>query len=667
METKEFGTRLRELRIQAHLTQRELAGMVNVDFSYLSKIENGALPPPSLKVILQLAESLNADKDELITLAGRIPADIAQLLRNRKTLQLLRSDRIQKKVRASDKKERGVHLLEDFKNLSRVARPQINFKALARVAVALILVTAIGTSLWFASPTKALEITITPPAAGTLGTTHSFSVKVDITGAEHVPIQSITLEIYNVSDTSKKATCSALPLTDGGSASYDNTDTGGGGTVEVTASSPTHNWTYTSRTGYAIWEGTGYSFGTTRGYGYGSAAASITYTGTWESPEGWPSGNYQIKATLLATSEAAAPPTKTETFIKTSDSFSLTAAAAAEGGEVPSGAPEEPALVPAGTLDLTKVVNYRGEFTEEVTVESEDGTVEITIEEGTIGKTEEGEPLEEITITWEPEPPAPPSDINVIGFSYDLGPDGATFDPPISITFTYDPADIPEGVAEEDLAVAFWDEDAGEWVVLEDFTVDPASNNITASVSHFSYFNVVALGEPAELTASGLTISPAEAHVGEAIYISVTVTNAGDLTGSQDMVLQIDNVVADFERVTLTGHATEKVTFSFIKGAAGTYKISINGLVDSLTVKPARTEPEIITAPTPAPAPAPAPAPVPAPPAPAPAPAPVPAPPAPAPAPVPAPTPWWMFVVIAVATIVVVGGVLWFFGNRHQS
>ncbi|MQY72258.1 MAG: helix-turn-helix domain-containing protein, partial [Dehalococcoidia bacterium] len=76
MEVQVFGARVRELRILAGLTQRELAEKIGVDFSYLSKIENGVLPPPSEKVILRLAEALNADKDELITLAGRIPADI---------------------------------------------------------------------------------------------------------------------------------------------------------------------------------------------------------------------------------------------------------------------------------------------------------------------------------------------------------------------------------------------------------------------------------------------------------------------------------------------------------------------------------------------------------------------------------------------------------------
>ena len=126
-EAREFGVRLRELRIQARLTQRELADRVNIDFTYLSKIENGVLPPPSERVILQLTEALNADKDELITLAGRIPPDIAQILKNRKALQLLRSDRAQKKMMAPSKKERAAHLLEDFKTLSKAVKPRVKY------------------------------------------------------------------------------------------------------------------------------------------------------------------------------------------------------------------------------------------------------------------------------------------------------------------------------------------------------------------------------------------------------------------------------------------------------------------------------------------------------------------------------------------------------------
>ena len=141
-EAREFGARLRELRIQARLTQRELADRVNIDFTYLSKIENGVLPPPSERVILQLTEALNADKDELITLAGRIPPDIAQILKNRKALQLLRSERTQKKLRAPSEKSAAVPKLP------------IPLKNFARGVMAVILVIAVGAAIWFVSPTE---------------------------------------------------------------------------------------------------------------------------------------------------------------------------------------------------------------------------------------------------------------------------------------------------------------------------------------------------------------------------------------------------------------------------------------------------------------------------------------------------------------------------------
>ncbi len=68
-----FGERLRELRKQKDFTQRELGAKVGVDFTYISKIENGHMPPPSEKTILKLAQALDADGDELLRLAKRVP------------------------------------------------------------------------------------------------------------------------------------------------------------------------------------------------------------------------------------------------------------------------------------------------------------------------------------------------------------------------------------------------------------------------------------------------------------------------------------------------------------------------------------------------------------------------------------------------------------------
>ena len=95
-----FPDRLRELRRAARLSQRALAERVGVDFTYLSKIENGRVEPPSEGVLQRIAKELAAKlgrdetelADELITLAGKIPSDLAETLsRNPDVVRLLRS------------------------------------------------------------------------------------------------------------------------------------------------------------------------------------------------------------------------------------------------------------------------------------------------------------------------------------------------------------------------------------------------------------------------------------------------------------------------------------------------------------------------------------------------------------------------------------------------
>lgn len=74
-----FGTRIRELRQAKGLTLRDLAKKVRVTFTYLSKIENQKLSFgefPGDDLIVKLARVLDADADELLLLAKKIPAAI---------------------------------------------------------------------------------------------------------------------------------------------------------------------------------------------------------------------------------------------------------------------------------------------------------------------------------------------------------------------------------------------------------------------------------------------------------------------------------------------------------------------------------------------------------------------------------------------------------------
>ena len=76
-----FGERIRELRTARNLTQRELADKIDINFTYLSKIENNRLDRdqfPSEDTIKKLAQALEASEDELLLLAQKDPDSIRQ-------------------------------------------------------------------------------------------------------------------------------------------------------------------------------------------------------------------------------------------------------------------------------------------------------------------------------------------------------------------------------------------------------------------------------------------------------------------------------------------------------------------------------------------------------------------------------------------------------------
>ncbi|MFM8273967.1 MAG: helix-turn-helix domain-containing protein [Gemmata sp.] len=76
-----FGDRIRAARKAKELDLRSLAAKVGVHFTYLSKVENSRLDfgdGPGEELILKLAEALDADADELMLLAHRIPERIRE-------------------------------------------------------------------------------------------------------------------------------------------------------------------------------------------------------------------------------------------------------------------------------------------------------------------------------------------------------------------------------------------------------------------------------------------------------------------------------------------------------------------------------------------------------------------------------------------------------------
>jgi predicted GH43/DUF377 family glycosyl hydrolase len=314
------------------------------------------------------------------------------------------------------------------------------------------------------------------------------------------------------------------------------------------------------------------------------------------------------------------------------------------------------ATPPSGTTRLTTVIDASGTILQTTVAQSDDGRARITLPANTKARQANGQPLTEITMVQSTLPASPPPNISVVGLAYNFGPSGATFVPPVTLTFTYDPALLPPGTNESTLYIAQYDATVGAWIKLP-CIVDTVNHTITAQISGFSYFTIQISTRPAAFTTSALTISPAEVNIGGKVNINLTVTNTGDVRGTYKVNLKINNAVVESKDVTLAGGASQSVTFTPTGTAAGTYTVSIDSLSGTFKV----TAPPAPAPPTPAP-------PTPAPPAPAP---PTPAPPAPPSAPPTAPTPaagfpWWAWVVIGVVVVVVVY-VIWMVVRRRRA
>jgi transcriptional regulator with XRE-family HTH domain len=88
---QDLGTTIRELRRSRGLTQRQLAEAVELDFTYLSKIENSTLQySPSVKTLKKLAEALGAEELELLRLADKLPTGVKAITHSEQGIRFLR-------------------------------------------------------------------------------------------------------------------------------------------------------------------------------------------------------------------------------------------------------------------------------------------------------------------------------------------------------------------------------------------------------------------------------------------------------------------------------------------------------------------------------------------------------------------------------------------------
>ena len=76
----EFGKMLKAFRNEKKISQRKLAEIVGIDFTYVSKIESGTMDPPSEGTIVKMAEALGQDPDKMLLAAKKVPSDFQKVI-----------------------------------------------------------------------------------------------------------------------------------------------------------------------------------------------------------------------------------------------------------------------------------------------------------------------------------------------------------------------------------------------------------------------------------------------------------------------------------------------------------------------------------------------------------------------------------------------------------
>ena len=140
---------------------------------------------------------------------------------------------------------------------------------------------------------------------------------------------------------------------------------------------------------------------------------------------------------------------------------------------------------------MGSIVDTSGVFETSANVASSDSNAAVSIDAGTTALTSASLPLSTITVTPLTTLPAPPAGSNIIGIGYEFGPNGATFSTPVHITIKYDPADIPAGISETNLVLAFYNTATNQWDTISGGVVDAVAHTITVPVSHFTLFSVM--------------------------------------------------------------------------------------------------------------------------------------------------------------------------------
>jgi hypothetical protein len=151
---------------------------------------------------------------------------------------------------------------------------------------------------------------------------------------------------------------------------------------------------------------------------------------------------------------------------------------------------------PQGKNKLSDRLDKEGKFLDYITAYSSDKKAVLTIPAGAQSLTADGKPLTEIILARLTKLPGTPQDKSqFIGLIYELGPEGLSFDSPVTLTLTFNPSQIASGAKPGDLSIAYFDKEKSNWINLQG-KVDLENKTISADIGQPGPYTILAPYKP---------------------------------------------------------------------------------------------------------------------------------------------------------------------------
>lgn len=130
-------------------------------------------------------------------------------------------------------------------------------------------------------------------------------------------------------------------------------------------------------------------------------------------------------------------------------------------------------------------VDSQGYLQRNVDSTSLDGTMSIHIPSSTKMLDSSDNPLSEIHVETADPPADPPAGYHVLQ-AFNFNPDGATFNPGMNITISFNPSQVPTN---KTVVLAFYNTSTGEWELIRG--IINGNDTATFNITHFSVYTLM--------------------------------------------------------------------------------------------------------------------------------------------------------------------------------